>query len=481
MARQIAETTFASDGIAPLGAGLSDRIGALAHCARRAARAKGCLIGYRARLESNCVWAADGLSHDIADERIAEVLGPRAQTDGRCSAIRYLTPCDAAVLRSAGVEVEDSARVALFCLRQDCGAVWVAVVAAPVGESAIAVAELAARSTCALLEYNQRSQQACFWKTQAGELRDRLLAARAELTRFAQQHAKDVAVKRRLAAHAQRGNFRELAFGLSRLGPFQGWIIAAQAHQGLQIADNYRIGPHALREAGGDLIRGLRRLLASAAQSPARAAKSSRRELERQRALTRRLLQGLFATADAERASLRRDLHDDWAQLLAAAQIAINGDGRSAQKFFSKLEGKLRERLDALRPPRSRRIGFKRAIMGELYRLEQAGIHATVKIHGLRRIPASIREILIRVVAEGVSNVILHSGADRVHIEVQGRDAIACVVVSDNGRGASHREHGTGSGLRGLSERVAVMGGNCMLESKPGCTVLRAEIPVAEL
>ena len=56
--------------------------------------------------------------------------------------------------------------------------------------------------------------------------------------------------------------------------------------------------------------------------------------------------------------------------------------------------------------------------------LMQDALRATAKIHGLKRIPASIREVLIRVVAEGVTNVILHSGATRVHIEVQRHDAV---------------------------------------------------------
>jgi two-component system sensor histidine kinase UhpB len=203
------------------------------------------------------------------------------------------------------------------------------------------------------------------------------------------------------------------------------------------------------------------------------------RELERQRALVRSLARGLFRSADAERARLRRDLHDDWAQLLAAAQIALNGGSDDARRFFRELEGELRKRLDALRPLEARRVSFKAALNAEVQRLERAGLEVTVSVRGVSRLPATAKEVFRRVISEGVSNVIRHAAASQVRIGVECRDGAGSVAITDNGRGTGAASEGVG--LRGLAERVEVLGGSCAVASNSAGTRLSARIPLANL
>jgi signal transduction histidine kinase len=367
-------------------------------------------------------------------------------------------------------------------------------------------------------------------------MRDNLLAARAQAAKDAREYATDFKISRRLAASVEQGRLRALASAASRLGPFEGWLLATQELDGFKIRAAHGVPRNALKEPDGALKQALRRRItvsrglngaavlhpeerlfqrhgyraylcvpfqggvvgllsrkAIAAATRERVARffgnlephlKSRyltQELERQRALVRGLVRGLFSSADAERASLRRDLHDDFAQLLAAAQIALDSNREDARRFFRELEGHLRSRLDALRPQQSQRRGFKATIALEVRRLQTAGIDVTLSVRGDRRLPATVKEVVCRVIREGVSNVIRHAAASRVQLEVECNDGVARTVIIDNGRGASNGSNPPGTGLRGLAERVEVLGGSCRLESKAGQTCLSAQIPVANL
>ena len=75
---------------------------------------------------------------------------------------------------------------------------------------------------------------------------------------------------------------------------------------------------------------------------------------------------------------------------------------------------------------------------------------------------------LYRVAQEALTNVRRHSGGARVAIRVEfGHDA-ARLVVSDDGRGFDVAQAQAGFGLRGMRERIELVGGTLRLTSAPG-------------
>lgn len=537
--RQDFKEAAPEDALKPCAPGVGAEISKVAQLACAATGAKGCLVIYGSPLGDGSVWASGAcaarqLDHALVLTKLIARWSPG--TDGVIPIIHRATPSDVAVLRSLGIEIEDAARVALWRHTEGQSTISVAIVSAAAGEMTKAVAGLVAHSTSALIGGQDESHRAMFWRHEATRLRDSLVAVRGKAARTAREHRSETAANRRLIVNAGCGDLPALASALSKLGPFDGWILLAQEREGLQVKAVRGVPRDALSGSGNELRRMLDRpvtiaqklgrgavsssterllrglgyraclsvpledaVLLLLARNPltavarARVANSRRtiaphlrslflsRELERQRALVRSLVRGLFATADAERASLRRDLHDDWAQLLAAAQIAIDGNREDARRFFIQLRDELRKRLNALRPPNSHRGSLKGTIGAELRRLSQAGIQATASIHGHSRLPLTVKEVFSRVIGEGVSNVIRHAGADQVCIEVQCRDGVATATITDNGRRLGDRSVAAGFGLRGVAERVAIVGGSCDLEPLPDGTRLSARIPVADL
>jgi uncharacterized protein YhfF len=94
-----------------------------------------------------------------------------------------------------------------------------------------------------------------------------------------------------------------------------------------------------------------------------------------------------------------------------------------------------------------------------------------------RRMPEPIEVTVFFMVSEAVSNAFKHARATRVTAEVRLEVHAVVATVADDGRGGADAERG--SGLRGLQERVASLGGTLTLDSPPGRgTTLTAEIPL---
>ena len=78
--------------------------------------------------------------------------------------------------------------------------------------------------------------------------------------------------------------------------------------------------------------------------------------------------------------------------------------------------------------------------------------------------------------SEGVTNAVKHANARRIELTVEIRDGRLVVAVADDGVGGATPARG--SGLRGLTDRVAALGGTLRIASGPGTgTVLTAELP----
>jgi signal transduction histidine kinase len=83
------------------------------------------------------------------------------------------------------------------------------------------------------------------------------------------------------------------------------------------------------------------------------------------------------------------------------------------------------------------------------------------------------------VVAESLTNVAKYAHATHALVRVVREEGIAVVEVRDDGVGGA--ELGAGSGLRGLTDRLAALDGRLELDSPPGAgTTVRAIIPIPQ-
>ena len=192
-----------------------------------------------------------------------------------------------------------------------------------------------------------------------------------------------------------------------------------------------------------------------------------------------------------ERLRFARDLHDLLGHSLSLitlkselAQRLLPADPERAAAEARDIEGVARR---ALREVREAVAGYRQpALRAELAGareiLEAAGIGCRVEGE-VGVLPGAADAVLAWAVREGVTNVIRHSRAQCCRIGLSQHHEEARVEVSDDGLGSppTHDEVAAGSGLSGLSERVAASGGDIEAGPLPGGGFrLRVSLPLRE-
>jgi two-component system, NarL family, sensor histidine kinase DevS len=212
--------------------------------------------------------------------------------------------------------------------------------------------------------------------------------------------------------------------------------------------------------------------------------------LELSERVGRESVRALLEGQELERKRLARELHDETGQALASILLGLKalekqvGEEPLAEirKLVASALGDVRRLTVELRPPALDDFGLEAA----LERLttvigERSGVEVHLNVAAARR-PLSAEQgtALYRIVQEGLTNIVKHSGARSVSVVIAQTEGLVRAVIEDDGAGfelASVRHDALG--LVGMRERVHLMGGRFEVESAPGQgTTLVAELPL---
>ncbi|MGI9111214.1 MAG: PAS domain S-box protein [Gaiellaceae bacterium] len=197
----------------------------------------------------------------------------------------------------------------------------------------------------------------------------------------------------------------------------------------------------------------------------------------------------IVQAADDARRVLERNLHDGAQQRLVAlslslrlAQTRIAGDPDTAETILEDARDELALAIEDLRE-------LARGIHPAV--LTDRGLEAAITTLATRspvpvevsvpaeRLPRAVEAAAYYVVAEALTNVAKYAQASLAQVRVSRDNGRAVVEVADDGVGGASA--GSGSGLRGLADRVAALDGTLAVESPPGAgTCIRAVLPVGE-
>ncbi|MRK03061.1 sensor histidine kinase [Aeromicrobium sp. S22] len=195
------------------------------------------------------------------------------------------------------------------------------------------------------------------------------------------------------------------------------------------------------------------------------------------------------AALDAHATELRRIercLHDGTQNPLVAANVLIGaarrqlGDDRpaaddlleQAQTAIERALGELRTTIRGILPP----VLSDRGLDGALTGLAATSSVPTTVDVGATRCPASVEASAYFMVAEALTNISRHSGAERASVTVRSIAGDLDVTVTDDGHGGA--TEGTGSGLGGIRRRIEAHDGTFEVSSPPGGpTTLHARLP----
>ena len=221
------------------------------------------------------------------------------------------------------------------------------------------------------------------------------------------------------------------------------------------------------------------------------------RRLNRQQEERERLLRYAVESSDAERRRIAGDLHDGVIQDLTGLTFAMDavrmGSATEEDRARLAAEGatRLRSSISELRtlmvdlyPPDLDTVGIEAALTELAANLEQHGIAVELNLQRVAGLTPEATALLFRAAQESIRNVVEHSDARLVRIELNETSGPAVLEVDDDGRGfeestLDQRREGGHFGLRTLGDLVADSGGTLTVRSAPGAgTQVRVEVPL---
>lgn len=193
------------------------------------------------------------------------------------------------------------------------------------------------------------------------------------------------------------------------------------------------------------------------------------------------------AVAQAERARLARDLHDEMGHHLVALNLRLQLLERSASLAESRqhleqarslaglLFSDLRNTVHGLREPT---LDLQASIQALAAHLPGLDVELAVALEQ-GALSMAEAECLLRCVQEAMTNAVKHGHASRIRITLGEHGEGLLLQVRDNGRGGA-AQAGAGLGLQGLRERLEALSGRLWTAQDEAGFSLYAQLPREE-
>ena len=203
--------------------------------------------------------------------------------------------------------------------------------------------------------------------------------------------------------------------------------------------------------------------------------------------------QSVIETEEKERRRIAQDLHDGLGQILATAKLnvaSLEGDQKSGEEeeLVTRSMGLLDQSITELR-------AISHAMMPEVLRhkgLQPAlkelaeNINLSLQVQLVLEADENIFEedktrqsSLYRVIQEVVNNMLKHSGATEIHLDLKKNTRGIDLKISDNGKGfdTTQIENGKGLGWSNIFSRIRVMNGKVEVRSSYTGTIVLIHVP----
>ena len=209
--------------------------------------------------------------------------------------------------------------------------------------------------------------------------------------------------------------------------------------------------------------------------------------IEELRASRRRLV----GAQDEERRKIERNLHDGAQQQLVALSIQLGlledsaDDAASVRQLTPELQKSARAALDDLRalargiyPPLLAEQGLAAALQAQSRKI---AVPVVIAADGIRRYPQDAEATVYFCALEALQNIAKYADASWAEVCLSGSGGSLQFTVTDDGTGFDTAAARDGTGLQGMADRLAALGGTLQVRSRPGQgTTVSGRLPVPE-
>jgi signal transduction histidine kinase len=245
------------------------------------------------------------------------------------------------------------------------------------------------------------------------------------------------------------------------------------------------LGAITLRMLANDPMDAAKERLVTGVASQAGLALRNVRLVEDLRASRRRIV-----TAQDERAKrLERNIHDGAQQQLVAlavklrlANTVVDRDVGKAHELLDQLQGEANDALENLRdlargiyPPLLADKGLTAALEAQV---RKSAVPAIVEADGIGRFTAEVEAAVYFSCLEALTNAAKYSQASSTRVRLANGAGELRFEVTDDGQGFDVASTPRGSGLQGITDRLAALGGTVVVTSTPGAgTTIAGVLP----
>jgi signal transduction histidine kinase len=208
----------------------------------------------------------------------------------------------------------------------------------------------------------------------------------------------------------------------------------------------------------------------------------------------RNMSSSLIDAQEQERYRIARELHDDLGQELALITVKLNGlleqSGEALKPGLIDLTDQLsaistttREISHGLYPRQLEYVGLATAVKKLCEEVRSGNLFAVNLAMGNlpRQMQSSISLCLYRVAQETLHNVMTHSHAKTVNVELGADQSQVLLRITDDGVGFEPNRAGSGLGLASMRQRVSSVGGSIDIISSPlAGTRVDVRVPLRE-
>jgi signal transduction histidine kinase len=207
--------------------------------------------------------------------------------------------------------------------------------------------------------------------------------------------------------------------------------------------------------------------------------------IEELRASRRRLVEA----QDEERRKIERNLHDGAQQQLVALSIQLGlleqsaDDAASVRQLTPELQKSARAALDDLRalargiyPPLLADQGLVVALQAQA---RKTALPVTIEAEGIQRYRQDAEATVYFCALEALQNIAKYADASRADVCLSCSEGSLQFTITDDGTGFDTAAARDGTGLQGMADRLAALGGTLDIHSQPGHgTTVSGRVPV---
>jgi signal transduction histidine kinase len=207
-----------------------------------------------------------------------------------------------------------------------------------------------------------------------------------------------------------------------------------------------------------------------------------RKDLKEKDGFTQKqLIDAVRTTQELERMEISQELHDNVNQILNMArlylELGLRPDSGSETHFkqghalLKKAMKEVRKMSEALAYSSEEEQNLESALeemLAEVMEVKKINVVKKIALPDEALVEAKVKTALFRIVQEQLANVVKHSEARNLFIDLSFKEKNLELTIKDDGRGFDTSNYNKGMGFLNMQNRAAIMDGRVLITSSPG-------------